>query len=123
MIPQADQITKLSKNPSSPSLHPTIYDAIAKHLAMNGKKILFTDGVCQFVDSTEKTPFEVIEQVWADKWIRFADNGDLLLLHADRVKNPVDTSKVRRRLEDTLRKKWSQGDILEIACAVGVLTS
>ena len=104
-------------------LAPLVYEAIQQHLSSTEKAlVLGEEGVLQLVDSLEPTPWELINVAWSDGLIRIAQNADILLLYAVRVEVEWDKTKLRRRLEDSIRKEWSVGDILLVAAAIGIRT-
>lgn len=114
------------KKSNTPQLHRSgistmLFEAIQQRLSAIGKAIVINEeGGLDFVDSEELTPLELIDAAWSDGLIRIAPNGDILLLVAVRVKTDWDKSRIRRRLEDKIRKEWSLGDILVLATAIGI---
>ncbi len=102
-------------------LAPLLHEAIEGHLSATDKTLdLNEEGVLQLIDSFEPTPPELIDAALSEGLIRIAQNGDILLLHAVRVKIEWDKTRIRRRLEDSIRKEWTVGDIIRAAAATGV---
>ena len=95
--------------------------ALQVHLTSIRKEIIISeDGVLHLADGDASTAQEVVDLAWREGFLRFANNGDLLLLHANRVPFATDMLKVRRRLEENIRTDWGMGAILEVALRVGV---
>lgn len=115
-------VRRPGKVPSGQSqLPPMLYKAIQAHLTSRRKTLTMGgDGVLHLEDNEAITAKEVIDLAWRDGFIRIAKDGDLLLLHADRVSFATDMPKVRRRLEENIRNVWEVGTILEVALRVGV---
>ncbi len=61
----------------------------------------------------------IIEQACSDRAISFQEDGSILLCGIP-IQSKWDTVRIRRRIEDHLRKTASKEDLIRIASCLGV---
>ena len=90
---------------------------VLSYLRRTGQGITCTEGAYHLTKGTPNSA--VIAQAYADGAITPTETGTLTLCGIQ-IPAPLDTTKIRRRVEDHLRKSASERDILRIATCLGV---
>lgn len=90
---------------------------VVSYLRRSGQTVVFTEG--SFV-LTKGTPnIVVIGQACADGAVSLTEDGSIQVC-GTRIIGEMDTVKLRRRVEDHLRKSASKQDIIRIAACLGI---
>ncbi|RQW84527.1 MAG: hypothetical protein EHM79_13670 [Geobacter sp.] len=90
---------------------------VHSYLRRTGQTLRFCDGGYSLSEGAPN--IETIEQAFRHGAIQLAGDGSIMICGTD-IPPQWDTVKIRRRIEDHLRKSASKGDIIRIAACLGV---
>lgn len=90
---------------------------VISYLRRTGQSLRFCDE--RYFLSEGAPNIETIEQAFRHGAIQLAGDGSIMICGTD-IPPQWDTVKIRRRIEDHLRKSASKGDIIRIAACLGV---
>jgi hypothetical protein len=90
---------------------------VVSYLRRSGQTVVLSEG--SFI-LTEGTPnVVVIEQACSDGAVSLTEDGSIQVC-GKRIVPEMDTVKLRRRVEDHLRKSASKQDIINVAACLGI---
>ncbi|MDD2732614.1 MAG: hypothetical protein PHF56_01635 [Desulfuromonadaceae bacterium] len=90
---------------------------VVSYLRRSGQTVIFSEG--SFVLGKGTPNINVIGQACADGAVSLTEEGSIQIC-GRRIMPEMDTVKLRRRVEDHLRKSASKQDIIRIAACLGV---
>lgn len=90
---------------------------VISYLRRTRQTITCTEGKYALVNGVPDT--NDIEQAWRDRAVSIAENGSIRICGIQ-IRPDWDTARIRRRVEDHLRKSASPEDIIRIASCLGV---
>lgn len=90
---------------------------VISYLRRSGQAVVFSEG--SFVLTKGIPNITVIGQACADGAVSLTEDGSIQVC-GTRIIGEMDTVKLRRRVEDHLRKSASKQDIIRIAACLGI---
>lgn len=90
---------------------------VFSYLRRTGRSLRFHQGGFMLGDGVPNV--DTIEQAFRQGAIQLAGDGSIMIC-GNEIPPQWDTVKIRRRIEDHLRKSASKGDIIRIAACLGV---
>jgi len=91
--------------------------AVITYLRRTGKTITCVQG--EYALAHGVVNIGAIERAYSDREISIQENGSILMCGVS-IPYEWDTIKIRRRIEDHLRKSASNEDLIRIAACLGV---
>jgi hypothetical protein len=94
--------------------------AVTRHLSLSGRILGLVKGRFQLAEGSGKAQGrEILNAAWLLDAISVTRDGSISLC-GERVAFGYDARRVRRRIEDTIRKTADSNDILQLALQLGV---
>ena len=90
---------------------------VISYLRRSGQAVVFSEGSFVLVKGTPNV--NVIGQACADGAVSWTEDGSIQVC-GTRIMQEIDTLKLRRKVEDHLRKSASKQDIIRIAACLGI---
>lgn len=90
---------------------------VVSYLRRSGQTVVFSEG--SFVLAKGNPNISVIGQACADGAVSLTEDGSIQVC-GTRIMAELDTVKLRRRVEDHLRKSATKQDIIRIAACLGI---
>jgi hypothetical protein len=91
--------------------------AVISYLRRTGKTIACSQG--EYTLAHGVVNIGIIERACSDRAIAIQEDGSILVCGVS-IPNKWDTMRIRRRIEDHLRKSASNEDLIRIAACLGV---
>jgi len=91
---------------------------VFSYLRRSGQTVVFSEGSFVLVEGIPNV-IVVIEQACTDGAVSLTEDGSIQVFEKQIMKE-MDTVKIRRRVEDHLRKSASKQDIIRIAACLGI---
>ena len=107
----------MRRNPMKCPFHDEAVNAVLSYLRRSGKSVRrLQDG---YVVAYGTPDIGIIEQAYTDGAISVQEDGSILICGVS-IPNRWYTARIRRRIEDYLRKTASNKDIIRIAACLGL---
>lgn len=90
---------------------------VVSYLRRSGQTVVFSEG--SFVLAKGNPNISVIGQACADGAVSLTEDGSIQVC-GTRIMAELDTVKLRRKVEDHLRKSATKQDIIRIAACLGI---
>jgi len=94
-----------------------IMKIVVSYLRKSGQTVVISEGSFVLVKGTPNVI--VIEQACSDSAVSLTEDGSIQVC-GTRIMPEMDIVKIRRRVEDHLRKSASKQDIIRIAACLGI---
>jgi hypothetical protein len=94
-----------------------VIKAVVSYLRRSGQTVAFSEGSFVLVEGNPN--INVMRQACADGAVSLTDDGSIQVC-GKRIIPELDTVKLRRRVEDHLRKSASKQEIIRIAACLGI---